>query len=136
MKFRKDVPKLLLRHIASIPFIYAMLLPFIVLDIFLELYHRICFALYKLPYVQRSDYIRIDRHKLSYLRWFEKINCLYCGYANGLLHYAGVIAGKTEEYWCGIKHKKGDHFVAPQHHKDFLPYNDREAFDSFVKKEQ
>ena len=72
--------------------------------------------------------IRIDRQKLKYLNIMEKLNCMYCGYANGLLNYARVISGETERYWCGIKHKSGDGFNEPEHHKDFLEYGDEEGF--------
>lgn len=111
-----------------------MILPIIILDLFLEIYHRICFLLYKLPYVKRSTYIKIDRQKLSYLNWLEKLNCMYCSYANGLFHYASIIAAATETYWCGIQHEKMKGFIPPKHHKDFLPYNDEEAFQRFIKR--
>ena len=54
--------------------------------------------------------------------------CAYCGYANGLMAYAVVIAGKTEKYWCGIKHKKYQNFHEPAHHKDFTEYGDEESY--------
>lgn len=109
----------------AIPFIWLMMVPAVILDIFLEIYHRICFPLYGIPYVKRSEYIRItDREKLPYLRWYEKISCMYCGYVNGLLHYASVIAGKTESYWCAIAHLEGRGYIPTQHEKDFAKYGD------------
>jgi hypothetical protein len=87
-----------------------------------------------IPYIRRRDHIRIDRQKLCYLKWYEKINCMYCGYVNGWLHYASAIAKETEAYWCGITHNKYDGFKPPEHHKDFLPYADKKAFDEFVNK--
>jgi len=83
--------------------------------------------------IKRNKYIKIDRHKLKYLNWFEKLNCIYCGYANGFLHYASVIAAETEKYWCGIKHSKDKNFIPPNHHKDFLEYGDGEAFRRLKK---
>lgn len=112
----------------SLPFIWSLLIPLILLDIWIELYHRICFSLYGLKYVRRSNYIRIDRHKLKYLNWYQKISCAYCGYANGLVHYWSVIAGMTEKYWCSIRHKKYPGFKAPEHHKDFMKYGDEKTF--------
>ena len=79
------------RHAASMPFIYVMFFPLVFFDLFLEIYHHACFPLYKLPLVNRAKYIKIDRHKLKYLNALEKLNCSYCGYANGLIHYASVI---------------------------------------------
>lgn len=116
------------RHIISIPFIWMMIFPLVLFDIFLEIYHRICFRLYGIPIVNRKFYIRIDRQKLSYLKWYDKINCAYCGYANGLMAYGVKIAGDTEKYWCGIKHVPGNGFKEPAHHKDFLKYGDEKAY--------
>jgi hypothetical protein len=55
---------------------------------------------------------------------------MYCGYANGLLHYASAIAGETEKYFCGIKHQSDPNFIEPPHHKNFVKYGDEEAFRS------
>ena len=98
------------------------------MDVFMEIYHRICFPLLGIPIIKRSRYIRIDRHKLSYLGLMDKIGCIYCGYANGLLLYATVIAGETERYWCGIRHMKSKDFIAPLHHSDFVEYDNEDEF--------
>lgn len=118
------------RHLLSAPFIYGVSIPIVILDIAIEMYHRICFPLYGIPYVSRSKYIRMDRHKLSYLTGMEKINCLYCGYVNGLFAYFVQIAGETEKYWCSIKHNKtiNDTFTEPAHHQDFMEYGDEKAY--------
>ena len=78
--------------------------------------------------VERKNYIKIDRHKLGYLNWFEKINCVYCGYAIGLIQYSKAIGEKTEKYWCGIKHKNYNGCVQPANHKNFLEYGDEKGF--------
>ena len=57
-----------LRHTLSLPFIYAPFVGFVILDIIVEIYHHVCFPLYNIPLVKRSDYILIDRHHLSYLK--------------------------------------------------------------------
>ena len=116
-----------LRHLLSAPAIYWQIFPFIALDISIELYHQTCFRLYDIPLVNRSEYIRIDRYKLQYLNWQDKINCAYCGYCNGLLNYATEIAARTEKYWCGIRHQKYGNFQEPKHHKDFIDYGDEQA---------
>lgn len=121
-------PERFFRHMISFPFIWMMIFPLMLFDIFLEIYHRICFYLYGLDYVSRSEYIRIDRQRLSYLTMMERINCMYCGYANGLMAYGTEIAGKTEKYWCGIKHEEGGKFNVPEHHKDFLDFGDVQGF--------
>lgn len=130
----KKYPSRDLRHILSFPFIWGMILPLLLFDVCLEIYHRICFRFYGLPRVRRSSYIKFDRHKLKYLNWLEKINCSYCSYANGLIHYASIIVGKTEQYWCGIKHQKDPNFIPPEHHKKFLEYGDEESFKNYSKR--
>ncbi len=118
-----------LKHLVSVPFIWMMVIPLVILDIFAEIYHHVCFSLYGIPLIERSKYIKVDRHKLEYLGPIDKINCAYCGYANGLLHYLTEIAAATEKYWCGIKHKPSADFIPPKHHADFIEYGDRRAFE-------
>ena len=55
---------------------------------------------------KRDDYIAIDRHRLGYLNAIEKLNCVYCGYSNGVIAYVREIAARTEQYWCPIKHAR------------------------------
>ena len=123
-----------LRHILAMPFITAPIIPLIIADIFTEIYHRVCFPLYGMKYVKRSKFITIDRHKLKYLTIFQKLYCVYCGYANGLIAYIREIAGKTESYWCGIRHEQIKGRIEQEHQKNFLKYNDKKAFDKFIKK--
>ena len=117
-----------LQHLFSLPFIYAPLFPILLFDCFMELYHHVCFPLYGLKKIDRKKYITFDRAKLSYLAWWEKINCAYCRYVNGLCGYATEIAAQTEKYWCGIKHKKRVGFHEPKHHKNFLAYGDESGY--------
>jgi hypothetical protein len=119
----------MLRHILATPFIFGAVIPMALLDLFIEIYHRICFPFYRIPYVKRKKYIKIDRHKLSYLKPGEKINCIYCGYATGVIHYWSIIVAETEKYFCSVKHEKNPEFIPPEHHKEFLEYSDKETFD-------
>jgi hypothetical protein len=121
MEFKKHKDKSA-NFIASMPFIYMMIVPSVIFDIFLEVYHNVCFRLYGIDIVPRENYIKIDRHNLNKLNPMQKINCAYCGYVNGLMAYGTKIAGETEKYWCGIKHDATEGFVAPDHHKDFDEY--------------
>ena len=120
------------KELLSAPFIYMMIIPAFILDIFLSVYMHICFRLYDIPLVKRRDYIVFDRKFLSYLNWLQKINCLYCSYVNGLFSYAVEIAGRTERYWCPIKNAERN----LSHHswqKEFADYWDapwfKEAYD-------
>jgi hypothetical protein len=86
------------------PVIYAGVAPFLLLDLFLTVFQATCFSLYGIPKVQRADYIIFDRRQLKYLNLLERLNCVYCSYANGLFAYATEVAGRTEQHWCPIKH--------------------------------
>ncbi len=93
-----------LLYILTSPLIYGMVIPLFLLDISLTLYQHVCFRVYRIPLVRRSDYLIIDRHHLAYLNAIEKLNCVYCGYGNGLIEYAREITARTEQFWCPIKH--------------------------------
>lgn len=94
------------RNVVTAPFIYAMMIPLLLLDLFVTVYQAVCFPLYRIPKVTRSNYIIVDRHHLGYLNIIEKLNCIYCGYADGLLAYTRQILSRTEMYWCPIKHAR------------------------------
>lgn len=119
--------------VITAPVIYSLIIPFVLLDIFVTAYHAICFPVYGIPKVRRSDHIRIDRHHLAYLNGLQKLNCVYCGYCNGLLSYVREIAGRTEAYWCPIKHAArvdGTH----AHYDTFLEYGDADGFQKGIAK--
>ena len=113
--------------VLTAPVIYAMIVPFMLLDLFVTLYQRICFPVYGIERVRRADFIRVDRHHLAYLNALQKLNCIYCGYCNGLIGYVQEIAGRTEAYWCPIKHaaRVGAHHV---YYAQFVDYGDGEGF--------
>lgn len=104
-----------------------MILPGIILYVMLEVYHQVCFRLYRIPRVSRKDHFVIDRHLLSYLNWIEKLNCLYCSFFNGLMSYGHEISGRTERYWCPIKHAKRLKHAHPEY-GSFVDYLDAESF--------
>ncbi|MBT3756341.1 MAG: hypothetical protein HOD64_00405 [Candidatus Cloacimonetes bacterium] len=135
MEFRK-YPEREITSILSIPFIWGMLLFFIVFDIALEIYHQISFRIFRLPIVDRSKYIKIDRHKLDYLSFPGKMRCAYCDYANGVLAYAVKITGETEKYWGAVKHEADSNFIEPPHQKDFVDFGDEEEFVNRFKLEE
>ncbi len=109
------------------PVIYLQIVPLLLLDIAVSLFQFIIFPVYGITKVPRGEFIVIDRHHLSYLNSIEKLNCVFCGYANGLLAYSRAIAGRTEEYWCPIKHAcrtKGQH----RRYFGFAEFGDAEGF--------
>ena len=129
--FRISIPKTIfpiqIRHILSIPFIYGFFFPTLLLDISLEIYQNVCFRLYQIPLVKRREYILFDRNHLSYLNGLEKFHCAYCSYVNGVFAFAREIGGRTERYWCPIKHAK-KRKDAHSHYDDFFEYLDGEGF--------
>lgn len=116
-----------LSFILVAPVIYSLIVPVAVLDLFLALYQAVCFPVYGIRRVPRADFIAVDRHHLAYLNPLEKLNCVYCGYANGVLALAREIAARTEEYWCPIKHARP---IAAPHSRyvHFVDYGDAEGY--------
>jgi hypothetical protein len=119
-------------NILTVPLIWLCLIPAIFLDIAVSLYQSICFNVYKIPKVKRSKYIIIDRNSLRYLNIIEKINCVYCGYFNGLISYIQEIAARTEQYWCPIKHARKLTSMHSRYHK-FLEYGDCKDYQKRLK---
>ncbi len=132
-KFRKAGFFRNIRFLISMPFIYMMIFPGLVFHLFLEIYHQICFRLYRIPLVRPKDYFVFDRRLLPYLNWFEKFNCFYCSYYNCLIAYAQEISGRTERYWCPIKHSvrmRNPH----SHYDKFVDFDDAEGLRKRWKK--
>jgi len=116
-----------IKNILSIPVIWAVLIPTILLDIGVSLYQIICFPIYGIPKVKRADYLIFDRQHLNYLNIIEKLNCAYCSYFNGIIAYAQEIAARTEQYWCPIKHAR---HISTLHsrYQHFLDYGDAKSY--------
>ncbi|MFA6014400.1 MAG: hypothetical protein WC742_04985 [Gallionellaceae bacterium] len=112
------------------PFIYGMIFPIVFFDLCVSLYQLICFPIYRIAKVKRADYIVMDHRHLAYLNLFEKIHCMYCSYAVGLLGYANEITARTEQYFCPIKHARKV-LATHSRYKHFLEYG--EAKDLHIK---
>jgi len=115
--------------ILTAPLIYWLIVPLVLLDLSVTLYQAVCFPAYGIGKVRRGDYVFIDRHQLAYLNGLQKLNCIYCGYANGLIAFVREVAARTEQYWCPIKHA---HRVAEPHgyYGQFVDFGDAEGFQS------
>ena len=109
------------------PIIYALVVPLAFLDLSVSIYQTVCFPVYKVRKVRRRDYIVFDRHKLGYLNALEKLNCLYCGYGNGVLAYASEISARTESYWCPIKHARKT-LTRHKYYQNFSEYGDAKNY--------
>ena len=114
-------------NLLTAPIIYSLVAPIALLDLWITVYQTLCFPIYGIARVRRSTYIVIDRHHLAYLNAIEKLNCVYCGYANGVFAYVREVAGRTEQYWCPIRHAKrvrGPH----THYREFVDYGDARGY--------
>ncbi|SFM97724.1 hypothetical protein [Dokdonella immobilis] len=109
------------------PLIYAGFIPFLLMDLFVTVYQRICFPIYGIPRARRSDYMAFDRGDLPYLNAIERFNCFYCSYGNGVAAYLREVAARTEQYWCPIKHAR--RIVAThERYPRFFEFGDAEAY--------
>jgi hypothetical protein len=135
LKYHKDIRRHWLSYVLearpavlfTAPIIYSTILPFALLDAAVSLYQRICFRVYDIARVRRSDHFAFDRNQLSYLNAFERFNCWFCSYGNGVISYARVIAARTEQYWCPIKHSRrvlGSH----ERYHAFADYGDAASY--------
>jgi len=113
--------------VVTAPVIYSLIVPVALIDLWVSLYQAICFRAWGIARVRRSAYIVIDRHGLAYLNVVEKLNCVFCGYANGVFAYVREVAGRTEQYWCPIRHAKRIRAAHP-HYREFVEYGDAEGY--------
>ncbi|MDA0661528.1 MAG: hypothetical protein O3B08_01655 [Proteobacteria bacterium] len=113
--------------LVTAPVVYSLVVPIALLDALVWVYQRICFFVWNIPRVRRSDYVALDRHNLAYLNGVQKLNCVYCGYANGVIAYTREVASRSEQFWCPIKHALR---VREPHrrYRNFLEFGDAEGF--------
>jgi hypothetical protein len=128
---RQSIPRFLressIPNLLTAPIIYSLIVPILLLDVWMSAYQAICFRVYGIARVRRSAYIVIDRQHLAYLNAIEKLNCVYCGYANGVFAYIREIAGRTEQYWCPIRHARRVRAPHPLY-RHFIDYGDAEGY--------
>ena len=113
--------------VLTVPVIWSALLPALLLDAVVSIYQLVSFPVYGIPRVKRGEYVVIDRHKLGYLNWMEKFNCVYCGYFNGLMGYMREVAARTEQYWCPVRHARAIKAVHGRY-RHFFEYGDAKGY--------
>lgn len=119
-------------NIITMPIIYAMIVPLVLIDVLVSFYQYSCFPIYKITLVKRRDYIVFDRHHLSYLNSIERWHCVYCAYGNGVVAYIREILARTEQYFCPIKHANkvlGTH----DRYQSFIEYGDADNYHQRVE---
>ncbi len=124
VQFFRETPLL---NVLTSPVIYSLGIPLALMDLWVTAYQHICFRAYGIARVKRSDHVIIDRNHLRYLNLIEAFNCVYCGYANGVISYAREIASRTEQHWCPIKHALRIRDPHARYQK-FLDYGDAEGY--------
>lgn len=113
--------------VLSAPLLYGCAIPFVFLDLFIEVFQTVCFPIYGIPRVHRQDHFVFDRGLLPYLNALERVNCFYCSYVNGLIGYVAEITGRTEQHWCPIKHSRAARSAHSRYRK-FLAFGDAPAY--------
>lgn len=113
--------------VLTAPLVYLGWIAFVGLDAFVSLFQAVCFPIYGIPKVRRSEYLVFDRSDLPYLNLVEKFNCFYCSYGNGVSACAREVSARTEQYWCPIKHVRRLK-DAHRNYPDFFEHGDGEAY--------
>ena len=121
-----------LKHILTAPVIWLCIFPAIFMDVVVSFFQYTCFPIYGIPVVRRSAYIIIGRQLLKYLNIIEKLNCVYCGYFNGLMAYAQEVAARCEQYWCPIKHAR----TPATTHSRYFTFTDFGDAEDFRERQQ
>jgi hypothetical protein len=115
------------RTLLSAPFVYSIVVPMAIVDVWVSAYQAFCFRLWRIPRVPRRPYLVFDRQHLPYLNGLERLNCVFCGYANGVIAFVREVAARTEQYWCPIHHRR----AVPDPHSRypfFVAYGDADAY--------
>ena len=119
--------------VLTAPLIYAGIAPLLLMDAFLTVYQAACFPIYGIARVKRRDCFVFDRAHLGYLNAIEKLNCAYCSYGNGVAAYFREVIGRTEQYWCPIKHARRALYAHPYYH-GFTDFGDAEGYRRELEK--
>lgn len=117
----------------TMPIIYGLAVPLLFFDLCISFYQLTCFPVYRISRVKRADYFVLDRQHLAYLNIIEKMHCMYCSYAVGLLVYAREITARTEQYFCPIKHARKI-LSAHSRYARFLDYGEGDNFHGKLEK--
>ena len=113
--------------VLTAPVIYSGIIPLVALHLFLIIYQSVCFPVYGIQKVRHRDCFIFDRAHLGYLNAIEKLNCAYCSYGTGVAMYFREVIGRTEQYWCPIKHARRALHAHP-YYRGFTDFGDAEAF--------
>ncbi len=118
------------------PLIYGLSVPFVLMDLLVTIYQQICFRVYGIATVKRSDHIIIDRDHLPHMTFRERLNCGYCDYAQGVLAYVGEVVSRTEHFWCPVKHGLKVVRHEPPRYEGYIENNDTAGFKGKLRRQR
>lgn len=104
---------------------YVYAAAFFIVDLLARFGQATVLRLCGIPPVDRRRFIALDRGQVPHLSGWDRLNCNYCGYANGVLAWAREIVHQVERYWCPVRHRfpLEDKLNPP----DYAPVDDPEA---------
>lgn len=103
----KRRPKRFFVHILVLPFALAMIIPFLLFDFCISLYHRIAFGICGMKRVKRKPNFKIDQQKIALLDRKERFFAVLILYASGVISYSKKIIAESDQYWCQPRQLKG-----------------------------
>jgi len=121
-KGKKLKKKNLLFKLIGMLMIWSAIGPIFLADIYATIYQEIYFTIQGIPKIKRSNYVKLDRWELSKLSIGQKLSCIYCSYANGIIAWIKAIINQTETYSCAIKHQYK--MPGQEHQADFAEYKE------------
>ncbi len=109
-------------RLISIIVILWMIVPILLFDFWVIVYHAVYFRICGIPLIPRGQYISMDRARLKRLTWVQRMNCAYCDYANGAIAWIKAVINTTEVYSCAIKHGSTEYYES--HQEGYYDYAD------------
>ena len=93
------------------------------LYLFLLFFNVVYFWIRRQKSINPKSYFNFDRHRLTHLRFADKVWCEYCEWANGSLQWALAITNEIERRYCPIQNQCHPHCEkAKIWRDDFLNY--------------
>lgn len=93
-------------NLLSAPLTWFCLLPLALLGQVVSCCRALCLPIYGILQVRRGVRIIMNRSRINSLNSREKINCACCSCLIGGIAFLQEVAGRTEQYWCPIKHAR------------------------------
>ena len=119
------------RHIIVLPFAVVFLVPLVVFDISLSLFHRIVFGICKMKKVNRKTHFKVDQMKIAQLSKMQRFFAIYILYLRGIMNFGAKIAQECEYYWCQVRPTKGRQQMTID--KSKMGVKELQAYKSSVK---